>query len=64
MGVADRDYMKKSDDDRKKVLDFEKAMREREYGDMASRRQSLFSKTALAIIAGLIVLVFLYFLVR
>jgi hypothetical protein len=56
MGVSDRDYMRKSSGDEKRVENYEDAVRKREYGDWGSRRRNTIKKIALWVIAVLALL--------
>ncbi len=51
MGIGDRDYMKASSDDERRIADYETGVREREYGDFPARR-----KRALPRLAGGLIL--------
>jgi hypothetical protein len=56
MGVSDRDYMRKSSGDEKRVENYEDAVRKREYGGWGSRRRNTIKKIALWVIAVLALL--------
>ena len=56
MGVSDRDYMRKSSGDEKRVENYEDAVRKREYGHGRSRRRDIVKKIALWVIAVLALL--------
>ena len=56
--MGDRDYMKSSSEDDKRVEAYEKGAREREYGDLASPRMRRIRKAVFWVV-GILVLLWL-----
>ena len=57
MSLGDRDYMKASPDDEKRVADYEDGAREREYGDRSSRRRVSVIRLAVILAGGILLFV-------
>ena len=56
MGTRDRDYMRSSSEDQRRIESYEDDVRTQEYGDLASRRKQTVQKIALWITAVLVLL--------
>ncbi len=56
MGISDRDYMRNSSEDQRRVESYEDGVRTREYGDLVSHRKHTIQKIALWIGAVLVLL--------
>ena len=56
MGISDRDYMRKSPEDDKRVESYETDLQTQEYGDFSSKRRRKVRVIAIVIIAALIAL--------
>lgn len=46
MGIGDRDYMKASPDDERRIADYESGAHAREYGDISTRRRRALPRLA------------------
>lgn len=59
MGISDRDYMRGSPEDRKRIASYENSARTREYGNQASGRRRTI-KAGLCVIAVVVVALVLF----
>ena len=64
MGISDRDYMRSSSEDERRVESYEDDVRTQEYGDVSSPRKRTTQKVALWITAALILLLGLVWLLH
>lgn len=64
MGISDRDYMRNSSEDQRRIESYDDDVRAQEYGNLASHRKHRIRKIALWIIAALVLLWGLAWLLR
>ena len=61
--MGDRDYMRASPDDEKRVANYEAGVREREYGGFAARRRRSVLRLAVILAGGVLLLALVAWLV-